>query len=55
MRRLLLMLMLLSGCGKEQPAAPTAEQSAQLNDAENMLNNVAGNEDGAEQTRRPSK
>jgi len=38
--------MLLAGCGKEQPAAPTAEQSAQLNEAEDMLNNVATNEEG---------
>jgi hypothetical protein len=43
-----LCLLLLAGCGKEQPAAPTAEQSAQLNDAENMLNGVARNEEGPE-------
>jgi hypothetical protein len=39
-------LLLLCGCRKEQPPAPTAEQSAQLNDAENMLNDVAANEEG---------
>jgi hypothetical protein len=43
---LLSCLLLLAGCGKEQPAAPTAEQSAQLNEAEDMLNNVATNEEG---------
>jgi hypothetical protein len=40
------MLLLLGGCHKEQPAGPTAEQSAQLNDAESMLNDVAANEEG---------
>ena len=39
-------LLLLVGCHKEQPAAPTAEQSAQLNDAEEMLNDAAANEEG---------
>jgi hypothetical protein len=38
--------LLLAGCGKEQPAAPTAQQSAELNEAEDMLNDVAANEEG---------
>jgi PBP1b-binding outer membrane lipoprotein LpoB len=38
--------LLLVGCSKEQPAAPTGEQSAQLNDAEDMLNGAAANEEG---------
>jgi hypothetical protein len=38
--------LLLAGCGKEQPQAPTAEQSAQLNEAETMLNAAAANEEG---------
>ena len=38
------MLLLLGACRNEQPAAPTAQQSAQLNDAENMLNDAAANE-----------
>jgi len=42
----LLIGLCLLACGKEQPKAPTAEQSAQLNDAENMLNEVAANEEG---------
>jgi hypothetical protein len=40
-------LLLITACHKEEPAAPTAEQSAQLNDAENMLN-AAANEEGPE-------
>ena len=28
----------LAGCGEQRPAAPTAEQNDQLNDAEAMLN-----------------
>jgi len=38
-------LLLLCGCGEKHPPGPTAEQNAQLNDAENMLN-VMGNEEG---------
>jgi hypothetical protein len=37
----------LTACQKREPPAPTAEQSAQLNDADSMLNNVA-NEEGPE-------
>jgi hypothetical protein len=47
MRIVLLAALLLCACRKEEPAAPTAEQSAQLNDAEDMLNNAA-NEEGPE-------
>jgi hypothetical protein len=39
-------VLLLCACRKDQPAAPTAEQSAQLNEADNMLNDVAANEEG---------
>jgi hypothetical protein len=46
MRLILATLLVLAGCHKEQPARPTAEQSAQLNEAENMLNDVAANEEG---------
>jgi hypothetical protein len=45
-------LLLTASCHKEEPAAPTAEQSAQLNEAEDMLNGMAGgmaqNEEGPE-------
>jgi uncharacterized protein YcfL len=41
-------LLLLTGCRDYQPPAPTSEQSQQLNDAENMLNATADNEEGPE-------
>jgi hypothetical protein len=37
--------LLLAACHEKRPPAPSAEQSAQLNDAEDMLNNM-GNEEG---------
>jgi hypothetical protein len=40
-------LLLLAACHKDRPPAPTREQNAQLNDAENMLN-AMGNEEGPE-------
>jgi hypothetical protein len=45
---LAVVLLFLAGCHKDQPPAPTAEQSQQLNDAEDMLNNMAANEEGPE-------
>jgi hypothetical protein len=54
MRMILLATLMLCACGKEQPAAPTPEQSGQLNDAENMLNGMAQNEEGPEQRPGPS-
>jgi hypothetical protein len=44
----LLAFLLIAACHKDQPPAPTAEQSRQLNDAEDMLNNMAENEEGPE-------
>ena len=42
-----LLLLLLAGLPRSgRPPAPTAEQSAQLNEAEDMLNDVAANEEG---------
>jgi hypothetical protein len=48
MGRILLLAACLSlaACRKEEPAAPTPEQSAQLNEAEDMLNAEAANEEG---------
>ena len=47
MRHLLLAgCLLLAACHKDEPQAPTAEQSDQLNEAEDMLNDLATNEEG---------
>ena len=45
---LLASLLVLSACRKDEPPTPTAEQSGQLNDAEDMLNTMAQNEEGPE-------
>jgi hypothetical protein len=39
-------LLLAAACHDRRPPAPTAQQSEQLNDAENMLNAMAQNEEG---------
>jgi hypothetical protein len=52
-RFLALAALMLAACHQKHPPAPTAEQSAQLNDAEDMLNNAA-NEEGPEQRPGPS-
>jgi hypothetical protein len=41
-------LLLASACHDRGPPAPTAQQSEQLNDAENMLNAISKNEEGPE-------
>ena len=47
MKRLLTSaLLILAACKDKQPPAPTAEQSSQLNEAEDMLNDMAKNEEG---------
>jgi hypothetical protein len=40
------LLLLLGACREQRPAAPTSEQAAQLNEAENMLNAEAVNQEG---------
>ena len=39
-----LLLMLLAACQDERPPAPTAEESARLDEADAMLNEAAENE-----------
>jgi hypothetical protein len=47
-------LLLLAACHQDQPRGPTAEQSAQLNEAENMLNAAANEEGPADRSAGPS-
>jgi hypothetical protein len=51
-RFLIACLLMLTACHKDEPPAPSAEQSAQLNEAEDMLNGMARdgpqNEEGPE-------
>jgi hypothetical protein len=42
------LILLAAACRKDEPPAPTAEQSDQLNEAEDMLNGMAANEEGPE-------
>jgi hypothetical protein len=44
--QLIFAALLLAGCKDQRPPAPTAEQSAQLNEADDMLNDMARNEEG---------
>ena len=46
MRVVLLAALLLVACKENRPPQPTAEQSQQLNEAEDMLDNMAANEEG---------
>ena len=46
MRVFLFAALLLVACKDNRPPRPTAEQSQQLNDAEDMLDNMASNEEG---------
>ncbi|MEQ7873364.1 hypothetical protein ABDK56_05095 [Sphingomonas sp. ASV193] len=43
MKRLLFLLLALSACQDKRPPAPSAEQNAQMDEAANMLNAMAGN------------
>jgi hypothetical protein len=41
-------LLLVTSCHKDRPPAPTPEQNRQLNDAEDMLNAMARDQEGPE-------
>ena len=43
-KTLILMALLLVACGEQRPAAPTAEENRQLDDAEAMLNESGNND-----------
>jgi hypothetical protein len=47
-------LLSLGACHKDQPPAPTAEQSKQLNDADAMLDSLANEEGPANRSAGPS-
>jgi len=47
-RTLLATLLLLAACGDGRPPAPTAEESEQLNEVEELLNQEAAKEEGPE-------
>jgi hypothetical protein len=39
--------LLVAGCDRDRPPAPTAAQHERLDEAEDMLNDMAANEEGA--------
>jgi hypothetical protein len=48
-------LFLLAACRDQRPPAPNAEQSDQLNETEDLLNDMANNEEGpADRSASPS-
>ena len=49
-------LMLVAACGDDRPPAPTAEESARLDEAEELLNREAANQEGpADRSAGPSR
>jgi hypothetical protein len=47
--------LLLCGCRDQRPPAPSGQQSEQLNETEDMLNDLAANEEGpADRSASPS-
>jgi hypothetical protein len=56
MKKLLVVVMLLmAACRDERPPAPSAQEAGQLNEAEDLLNSAAQNEEGpADRSTSPS-
>jgi hypothetical protein len=54
MKKVALCLLLLTACREQRPPTPTQEQSAQLNEAEDMLNAAAHEEGPADRSPGPS-
>ena len=52
MRYALPFLLMLAACGDQRPPAPTAEQSARLDEADALLDNLANEEGPASNTAR---
>jgi hypothetical protein len=48
-------LLVVAACHQRRPAAPTPEQSRELNDAEDMLNGMTSNEQAPEANESVSK
>ena len=46
-KSLMILALMAAACDRDRPPAPTSEQSDQLDEAEAMLNDMAGNEEGA--------
>jgi hypothetical protein len=54
-KKIFVCALLLSACQEKRPPTPTAEESAQLNEAEDMLNDMSNNEEGpADRSASPS-
>ena len=51
---LLTLALCLAACRNDRPPAPTAAESAQLNEMDSALNDLAENEEGPEQRPGPS-
>jgi hypothetical protein len=47
-------LLLVPGCSDDKPAAPTAAESDQLNEADSMLDSLANEEGPADRSTGPS-